>query len=136
MTSARSVLRNKPPKAASERDAVKSTAILRIAIFMLSIVLSAPGAWAAGDAQAGLQLAQRWCTSCHVVDAAGHGTDAAPPFSAIAVKRHKNQSWLRAWLSSPHPRMPDVHLSNQEISDVVAYLNSLAHPSHASLIAR
>lgn len=90
-----------------------------------ALVLPPRGAWAAGDARAGHRLAERWCTHCHVVDAAGHGTDAAPPFPAIAARRHEDQSWLRAWLSTPHPRMPDVHLSNQEISDVVAYLSSL-----------
>lgn len=127
MTSVPSALHNPAAKRAPQSGAVLASAILLVAVLAPSPFFLAGRAWAAGDAKAGLQLAQRWCTDCHVVDAAGHGTDAAPPFSAIAARRHENQSWLRAWLSSPHPRMPDVHLSNQEISDVVAYLNSLVH---------
>jgi len=101
------------------------TAVLVPAIIFPAVLLAGQ-AWGAGQAEAGLQLTQRWCRSCHVVDTAGHGTDAAPPFSVIAAKPHADHSWLSAWLSSPHPRMPEVHLSNEEIGDIVAYLNSLA----------
>src|SRR6185437_14951827 len=116
MASVRSKRRLPAAKPVPRRSLVLGSIIRQPAMIALALLFSACGAWAAGDAKAGLQLAQRWCTSCHVVDAAGHGTDAAPPFATIAARRHENQAWLRAWLSSPHPRMPDVHLSNQEIS--------------------
>lgn len=79
---------------------------------------------AAGDAESGHTLARVWCTSCHIVDNAPQGADTAPPFPTIA-ERHHDRAWIRAWLSSPHPPMPNLNLSRQQIDDVVAYLDSL-----------
>lgn len=127
VTLPRSIFHWKRPRAAPGRIARPGAGILAATVFLSILLAPVCTAWAAGEAGAGRQLALRWCTGCHVVDAGGHGTDAAPPFATIAAKRHQNPSWLRAWLSAPHPRMPDVHLSNREIDDVVAYLNSLVH---------
>ena len=85
-------------------------------------------AWAGGDRDAGSNLTRRWCSGCHVVDASGEGTDAAPSFQSIAQDRGEDQTWLRAWLVAPHPQMPDLNLSRDEIDDIVAYLSSLAKP--------
>ena len=83
-------------------------------------------ALAAGNAEAGRRLAQHWCVSCHIVSPEGPGTDAAPPFSTIAKQTsQEDRGWLRAWLTAPHPPMPDLHLSRQEIDDIMAYLDSL-----------
>jgi len=79
---------------------------------------------AAGDAESGHKLAQVWCTSCHIVDNSPQGADTAPPFPTIA-ERHHDRAWIRAWLSSPHPPMPNLNLSRQQIDNVVAYLESL-----------
>lgn len=91
------------------------------------IVLHGAAASAAGNAEAGWQLARQWCSGCHVVDSTGRGTDVAPPFGTIAQQRG-NRQWVRAWLQSPHPAMPNLHLSRGEIDDIVAYLDSLAAP--------
>ena len=81
-------------------------------------------AQAAGGADAGHKLAQVWCTSCHIVDNSPQGADTAPPFATIA-ERHHDRAWIRAWLISPHPPMPNLNLSRQQIDNVVAYLDSL-----------
>jgi len=81
---------------------------------------------AAGDGKAGLLLARQWCTGCHVVDTAGNGTDAAPAFPTIAREHSADQSWLRAWLTAPHPPMPNLNLSREEIDNISVYLQSLA----------
>jgi mono/diheme cytochrome c family protein len=90
--------------------------------FIFFIVAASPVS-AAGDARAGHELATLWCTSCHIVDDSGHGSDAAPPFSNVAGR--KGNRWLRAWLAAPHPPMPNFNLSRQQIDDIVAYLGSL-----------
>jgi len=88
---------------------------------------AASPSFAAGDAQAGHQLARQWCTGCHVVDdAAQGGSDTAPSFASIAHRRANDQTWLRGWLTSPHPPMPNLNLSRQQIDDVMAYLGTLA----------
>lgn len=85
----------------------------------------AASAAAAGDAEAGHALARIWCSSCHIVDEAQQARDAAPPFASIAKRHGSDRAWLRAWLTAPHPPMPNFNLSRREIDDIVAYLESL-----------
>jgi mono/diheme cytochrome c family protein len=81
---------------------------------------------AAGDPGSGRAVAERWCASCHAVERAGTATDAAPAFVTIAQHASRDPGRLRAWLTAPHPPMPNPGLSRQEIEDVVAYLQQLA----------
>src|SRR5579863_7050622 len=82
-----------------------------------------------GDAAAGHKLAETWCSSCHVVGPApDHGTsNGAPTFSAIAQMPSTTPLSLRAFLLTPHARMPDLHLTRDEIDDVGGYILSLRH---------
>lgn len=84
-----------------------------------------PAAAVAGDAAAGAAMAQQWCSGCHVVDGARRGSDTAPSFDAIARRTRSDKDWVRAWLIQPHPPMPNLNLTRQEIDDIVAYLESL-----------
>lgn len=99
----------------------------RLSAVLVATALITGPAWAAGNSESGQRLAETWCSTCHVVTPGGSGTDAAPPFPTIAEHRHQDPSWLRAWLTSPHPPMPNLHLTRGEIDDIVAYLTSLAH---------
>ncbi len=81
---------------------------------------------AAGDREEGQHLARQWCSSCHSVDDTQEGSDAAPAFSNIAISRGEDVAWVKAWLSSPHPAMPDMNLSREEVDDIISYLSSLA----------
>lgn len=92
-------------------------------------LLMASGATAqtVGDADAGRALAQRWCTSCHVIDPTAHSASAtgAPTFPGIARMVSTTALSLSAFLQTPHDRMPDLHLSHDEIADVTAFILSL-----------
>jgi mono/diheme cytochrome c family protein len=81
----------------------------------------------AGDPAAGHKLAQTWCANCHVIDTAQRqGTSSgAPPFPAVARMKSTTFMGLRAFLQTPHDRMPDLHLTRNEIDDVAAYILSL-----------
>ncbi len=92
---------------------------------VLLLCAASTSALAAGDAQAGRQLAQQWCTGCHVVDRATRGADTAPSFPAIARREAQHPERLRAFLTAPHPPMAGLNLSRQQIDDIVAYLASL-----------
>jgi mono/diheme cytochrome c family protein len=92
----------------------------------VAATLSSP-AVAAGDASSGQVLAQTWCTGCHIVGPAATGGDTAPPFAAIANRSNLSPGALRAWLTEPHPPMPNLDLSRQQIDDITAYLDSLRH---------
>ena len=90
------------------------------------ILVLAAGAAQAGDPAAGRRVADRWCSSCHVVNSQSGGTDAVPTLESIATDRQRGPAWVRQWLNAPHPPMPDPNLTRTEIEDVVAYLESLA----------
>lgn len=78
----------------------------------------------APNAEAGAELAARWCADCHVVAPSGIGTDAAPPFSAIANKRSPDD--IRSFLVKPHAQpMRGFALTTREIEDVTAYIETL-----------
>jgi mono/diheme cytochrome c family protein len=80
---------------------------------------------AAQDVRHGRAIAEAWCAQCHLVGPGGPGVDLAPPFEAIARDPARSDDWLRAWLSDPHPPMPDLDLTRLEIEDLLAYLRSL-----------
>ena len=80
-----------------------------------------------GDADAGRKIAETWCVNCHVV-APGQtqGTsNGAPSFASIAAHTEISPMALRAFLQTPHHRMPDLQLSRDQIDDVSAYIFSL-----------
>jgi len=97
----------------------------RLAATLLLATFPAASAGAA-DAQNGRAIAERWCTACHVVAEGRGGSDAAPSLPQVARNRAADQRWLRAWLTDPHPPMPNLNLSRSDLDDVVAYLERLA----------
>ena len=79
---------------------------------------------AAGDAAAGRRTADTWCVGCHLVgDEQKAGLADVPPFPTIA--KEKTPSAIRTFLFNPHPPMPRFRLSNQDIDDLVAFIESL-----------
>jgi cytochrome c len=93
-------------------------------LFLLLLPLSTP-ALAQGDPRAGHELVRRWCTACHVVEPGGTGTDAGPALPSLLAGKQRSADQIRGWLTDPHPPMPNLDLSRQEIDDIVAYLQSL-----------
>ena len=78
-----------------------------------------------GDPEAGRDLVRSWCTACHVVDLEGTGADAGPALPTLLAGKQRSADEIRGWLTDPHPPMPNLNLSRQEIDDILAYLQSL-----------
>jgi len=98
----------------------------RLSLVVLSLLIAyAPASYAAGNADAGRQLVARSCSSCHATNAATTATDGAPPLSVIAKDNKERAAWIRGWLMAPHPPMPSISLSRQQIDDVIAYLGTI-----------
>lgn len=79
----------------------------------------------AQDEYRGKQLSKTWCVSCHIVEPNGPGADAAPPFAVIANDENYTHDRLQTWLADPHPPMPKLDLSRDEINAIVRYIESL-----------
>ena len=98
----------------------------RISLAVAALVVATPAfAQMPGNAERGGELAETWCSSCHLVTAEGTATDAAPPFHSIAIAPDLSDEGIRAWLIDPHGNMPVVDLSEDEIRDIVAYMHEL-----------
>jgi mono/diheme cytochrome c family protein len=80
---------------------------------------------AAGDAIAGRAIAERWCAGCHLIDGAAETSDAAVPLAAIARRPRYDLNALAAFLTAPHGGMPDLSLTQREIEDLIAFIETL-----------
>lgn len=106
--------------------------LVRSWTFCLAAALCLPGpALAAylGDAANGKILAENWCSSCHLVSSKqATATTEAPPFATIAQRPPDELEKLGALITDPHPPMPQLNLSRDQIADLVAYIASLKEP--------
>ncbi|HDZ74812.1 MAG TPA: c-type cytochrome [Aurantimonas coralicida] len=95
----------------------------------LLLPLLLPGAAEAqvkGDAAIGRAIAERWCAACHIVSPEQtSGSADVLTFMTIAEQADEDRGSLKAFLADPHPVMPDMSLTRQEIRDIVAYIGSL-----------
>ncbi len=100
---------------------------LTLSIVVPATFLAASGVSAQmpGDLERGADLSQRWCSSCHLVEAEGVGSDTAPPFRSIAIDPELSNANIRDWLISPHDTMPSFDLAEDEIADIIAYIASI-----------
>lgn len=80
-----------------------------------------------GDPVSGERIARQWCSSCHLVanDQAVAGT-AVPSFFEIAKDPLISREQIAGFLADPHPKMPDMSLTTQEIADLTRYISTLA----------
>ena len=100
-------------------------AILIVGALLLAAPSFAPlaGAQDRGDPVAGRHVAETWCANCHVYPGSDRATaTGAPSFSAVAANKANTPPSLRAFLQTPHDRMPDLHLSNNEMDDLIAFI--------------
>jgi len=80
----------------------------------------------AADANNGKALADRWCSSCHVVDDEQKlAADQAPPFASIARIPNFDSNRLAFLLLKPHPSMPKVELDRAEAADLADYIATM-----------
>ena len=78
------------------------------------------------NAEHGLDLAKRWCASCHLVSPEQQRASVdVPPFSVIARSPNFNPDRLAHFLLDPHPKMPELPLSRTAADDIAAYIASL-----------
>jgi cytochrome c len=102
---------------------------MRIPWVGLLLVLAAPASaqQLRGNAAAGHDLALAVCANCHLVQEGQRkpAMDSVPSFEAVAHDPKMTDERLHGFLNRPHPPMPNIELSRQQIEDVVAYLETV-----------
>ena len=107
---------------------------LRIAAAAMASGLLLGPALAAGpastpkpDPQQGRSVAERLCSACHLIAQSSAGALPAdvPSFAAIANKDGQTMEAMAGRIVIPHPPMPAIALSREEIRNVVAYIMTL-----------
>ena len=104
---------------------------MRAAILLAAAAIlgagQAPAQELRGDPAAGYVLAMRACAVCHVISSSQADDPAvgAPSFPEVAADPAVTALSLGVFLRTPHERMPDLILSDQEIDDAIAYILSL-----------
>jgi mono/diheme cytochrome c family protein len=78
-----------------------------------------------GNPAAGRELATQLCTTCHTVGAERAGSDAAPPFPALAKDADTTLTELHGWSGPMHPVLSNLALTPRQIADINAYLDRL-----------
>ena len=97
-----------------------------IAIGVVSAALMLPGMTAhAQEAARGREAAEQWCSSCHVIAGQTRGSDTVPSFDKIANDAAFTEDRLRGFLNRPHPPMPPLQISRNDIESFVAYFRTL-----------
>jgi mono/diheme cytochrome c family protein len=81
-----------------------------------------------GNPEAGRVYARRVCSPCHVVtaeQASRRTITIGPDFQTIANTSGITATALRAFLQTPHPKMPNLILTPEQSADVIAFVLSL-----------
>ena len=94
-------------------------------------IASAENAARLPSAATGRLLAHKLCQGCHVIEG-GTGVVVPvgpPPFSTIANKPEQSAKRIRNVLMMPHPPMPEIQLTNEEITDIIAFIDGLRSES-------
>jgi mono/diheme cytochrome c family protein len=83
-----------------------------------------------GDIAAGHAFARKACKACHEVEAEAEKPsprmiEIGPAFRDVANTPGMTATALRVFLTSSHPKMPNLILTPEEITDVSAYILSL-----------
>ena len=80
-----------------------------------------------GNVDAGRAVAEKVCAQCHLVEAgqAPPRDVGAPSFYEFMAKPDSTEFRLRAFLRTPHYKMPDLRFTRAETDDIIAYLLSL-----------
>lgn len=80
------------------------------------------------DAKTGKKIAEKLCVGCHIV-----GKEAAsasvpvdvPSFERIANMPGQTAQSIAGAIVIPHPPMPQIQLTREEIGDIAAYILTL-----------
>jgi mono/diheme cytochrome c family protein len=99
-----------------------------LSIMVIGVVVAQQArAQEVADLQKGRALAQQVCSECHAVGAADARSPnaLAPRFEAVAATPGMTAAALNAFLHTSHRDMPNLVLTADQTSGIIAYILSL-----------
>lgn len=99
-----------------------------IAAFGFAAVVHAQTALTERDrVQQGLERSKQWCAHCHLVAPGSQAVaqPGVPTFESIAAQPDQSAEKIENGILGPHPPMPDLQLSRDNIRDLALYIMSL-----------
>ena len=75
----------------------------------------------------GRERAKQWCAHCHVVEPGSEAVAQSdvPSFQGIAARPDQTVEKVQNGILNPHPPMPDLQLSRDDLRDLSLYIMSL-----------
>ncbi|MGY3584316.1 cytochrome c [Bradyrhizobium sp. USDA 4341] len=108
------------------RRALPIVVIAMAALFLLRLHQANGAGQPSESITAGHRLAEAWCMECHVVGPIATGVKKVPPdFIAIANRPSTTTLWLKVFLKTSHPTMPNIIVGPSEADDLANYIMSL-----------
>ncbi len=109
---------------------------MKKSLFYCAVALCAVVSWSSAgwaemseQAEAGRDLAERFCSRCHAIGPEGRSPhDSAPPFSQIVARGNVQnlEEALGEGIIVGHPDMPQFQFSPRNVGELIAYLKSLS----------
>ena len=102
--------------------------IVMLAGTLAAIAYAANAQEVGGNPEVGRVYAREVCSLCHAVTAEQRSQRTiaiAPDFQTIANTSGMTATALRAFLQTPHPKMPNLILSPEQSADVISFVLSL-----------
>jgi cytochrome c len=128
-----------PHASVAMKRVARELAMLQLRLSASLILAVVCGCWTSSafaegglpDRAQGRTLAERFCSGCHSIspDQQVRGSERGPSFSSLAEQPGLSREKLAAALSVPHPEMPAVSLSSDQLRDIVEYILSLKRHS-------
>lgn len=105
-----------------KRSVAPAATIAAVAV----VLVGAQSGSALADAAAGKDLAGHWCAECHALYAGEQPPDPnAPSFPELAKDPVMTGYSLRLLLRSPHPTMPHIVFTDEQLDDIIDFILSL-----------
>lgn len=105
--------------------------VARSTLLAISLISISGGSLAqaqgSGDPAEGQRIATNSCSGCHQIDIRMRDStdDPIPSFQAIAAMPSTTMLAISVFLRTSHKAMPNIQLSETQISDIGAYILSL-----------
>ncbi len=104
-----------------------------LALTLAGAALAQPSSTKDAEAR-GLVLVQRNCAMCHAIGVTGDSPNPQAPHFRDLNQRYPVENLgeaLAEGILVGHPQMPELKFSGDEVSDIIAYLESIQTNRHA-----